>query len=118
MVSNSGGLVMMDRASSNQATKQTSNQSTKQPSIRSFRSPRHLAVLVLMAIQFQAEELDSKVRELWTRLSSKDDTFSQIHDTQQLLQVSVMKLKQDLDHSIVQNNTFHNNVSIAKRLFL
>merc|ERR1719300_1932984 len=66
----------------------------------------------------KAEELDVKVRELWNRLSNKDETFDLLHTNHQMLDMSVKKLKQDINQSILRNNTLHSNVNIAKKLFM
>ena len=68
-------------------------------------------------ISFQADELDQKVRELWSRLSCPEATFDQLVGQQQCLEVSVNRLKSDLDQSIIKNNKLQQNVSFSKRLF-
>ena len=59
-----------------------------------------------------------RVRELWNRLSSKDKTFDHLQTNHQMLDMSVKKLRQDLNQSILRNNTLHSNVTIAKNLFM
>ena len=68
-------------------------------------------------ISFQAEELDQKVRDLWSRLSCPEAAFDQLLGQQQSLEMSVNKLKSDLDQSIMKNNKLQQNVSFSKRLF-
>lgn len=65
----------------------------------------------------KAEELDEKVRAMWTRLSSRDEALCQLHNNHKNFGMSVTKLKSDLSQSMLQNNTFHDNVTSAKKLF-
>ena len=61
--------------------------------------------------------MDVKVRAMWTRLSSRDEALSQLHNNHKNFGMSVTKLKSDLGLSVIQNNTFHDNVTSAKKLF-
>ena len=65
----------------------------------------------------KAEELDERVRDLWTRLSSRDETFDELQSNYQKLGESVTNMKKDLNQSIIQNNTLYENVNFAKKLF-
>jgi len=66
----------------------------------------------------RAEELDSKVREMWTRLSCRDQTFDQLENDQCMkFTNSVSRLETDLNESILHHNRFMGQVSVAKKLF-
>jgi len=66
----------------------------------------------------RAEELDSKVRDMWTRLSHRDQTFDQFESERCIkFTNSVSKLETDLNESILQHNRFLGQVSVAKKLF-
>lgn len=54
---------------------------------------------------------------MWARLSSRDEALDQLHNTHKNFGMSVTKLKSDINQSILQNNTFHHNVTSAKKLF-
>ena len=62
--------------------------------------------------------MDAKVRELWSKLSSRDETFDALHTNNAQLGFSVSKLANDLNQSVAQNNTFNDHVAVAKKLFL
>ena len=57
------------------------------------------------------------MRDLWTRLSSRDETFDELQSNYQKLGESVTNMKKDLNQSIIQNNTLYENVNFAKKLF-
>merc|ERR1712179_898718 len=66
----------------------------------------------------RAEELDSKVREMWTRLSCRDETLDQLENDQCMkFTNSVSRLETDLNESILHHNRFLGQVSVAKKLF-
>jgi len=65
----------------------------------------------------RAEELDIKVRELWTRLSTRDETFEDLKNDRLNFTTSVSRLESDLNQSILQHNRFLDQVSVAKKLF-
>jgi len=66
----------------------------------------------------RAEELDSKVREMWTRLSCRDQTLDQLENDQCMkFTNSVSRLETDLNESILHHNRFLRQVSVAKKLF-
>jgi len=66
----------------------------------------------------RAEELDSKVREMWTRLSCRDQTLDQVENDQCLkFTNSVSRLETDLNESILHHNRLMGQVSVAKKLF-
>ena len=54
---------------------------------------------------------------MWARLSSRDEALDQLHNIHKNFGMSVTKLKRDINQSILQNNTFHHNVTSAKKLF-
>ena len=54
---------------------------------------------------------------MWCRLNGPDATFDQLQGQQQCLEMSVNRLKSDLDQSIRKNNELQQNVSFSKRLF-
>jgi len=64
------------------------------------------------------EELDNKVRSLWTKLSTRDESFEEFKsDRKQEFSNSVSRLKEDLSDSIQHHNKFLAQVSVAKKLF-
>jgi len=64
------------------------------------------------------DNLDNKVRSLWTKLSTRDDTFEEFKsDKKEKFSNSVNKLKDDLSESIQHHNKFLTQVSVAKKLF-
>jgi len=64
------------------------------------------------------EELDNKVRSLWTKLSTRDESFEEFKsDRKQEFSNSVSKLKEDLSDSIQHHNKFLAQVNVAKKLF-
>jgi len=65
----------------------------------------------------RAEELDLKVRDLWTRLSTRDETFDELRNDRIKFTSSVSRLENDLNESILQHNRFLDQVSVAKKLF-
>jgi len=65
----------------------------------------------------RAEELDLKVRDLWTRLSTRDGTFEELRNDRIKFTSSVSRLENDLNESILQHNRFLDQVSVAKKLF-
>ena len=62
--------------------------------------------------------MDARVRELWSKLSSRDETFDALQSNNVQLGLSVSKLANDLNQSVAQNNTFNDHVAVAKKLFL
>ena len=66
----------------------------------------------------RAEELDTKVREMWTKLSCRDQTFDQLENDECIkFTHSVSRLETDLNESILHHNRFMGQVSVAKKLF-
>lgn len=66
----------------------------------------------------RAEELDSKVREMWTRLSCRDQTLDKVENDQCIkFTNSVSRLETDLNESILHHNRFMGQVCVAKKLF-
>ena len=65
----------------------------------------------------RAEELDTKVREMWAKLSTRDQTFEELRSDRTQFTSSVSKLETDLNESIRQHNRFLDQVSVAKKLF-
>merc|ERR1712025_742076 len=64
------------------------------------------------------DELDNKVRSLWTKLSTRDETFEEFKsDKKEMFSKSVDRLKIDLSESIQHHNKFLTQVSVAKKLF-
>ena len=64
------------------------------------------------------DELDNKVRSLWTKLSTKDESFEVFKsDKKDKFTNSVNKLKEDLSESIQHHNKFLKQVNVAKKLF-
>jgi len=64
----------------------------------------------------RAEELDMKVKEMWTRLSTRDQTVDEFNQCMKFTH-SVSRLETDLNDSILQHNRFMDQVSVAKKLF-
>ena len=62
--------------------------------------------------------MDARVRDLWTRLSSRDETFDALQSNNVQFGLSVSKLTNDLNQSLAQNNTFNDHVAVAKKLFM
>ena len=65
----------------------------------------------------RAEELDTKVREMWAKLSTRDQTFEELRSDRTQFTSSVSRLETDLNESIQQHNRFLDQVSVAKKLF-
>ena len=64
------------------------------------------------------DNLDNKVRSLWTKLSTRDETFEEFKsDKKEKFSNSVNKLKDELSESIQHHNKFLTQVSVAKKLF-
>merc|ERR1712142_927641 len=64
------------------------------------------------------DELDNKVRSLWTKLSTRDETFEEFKsDKKEMFTKSVDRLKIDLSESVDHHNKFLTKVSVAKKLF-
>jgi len=65
----------------------------------------------------RAEELDTKVREMWAKLSTRDQTFEELRSDRTQFTSSVSRLETELNESIQQHNRFLDQVSVAKKLF-
>merc|ERR1712142_870510 len=64
------------------------------------------------------DELDNKVRSLWTKLSTRDETFEEFKsEKKEMFTKSVDRLKIDLTESVDHHNKFLTKVSVAKKLF-
>merc|ERR1712142_104831 len=64
------------------------------------------------------DELNNKVRSLWTKLSTRDETFEEFKsDKKEMFTKSVDRLKIDLSESVDHHNKFLTKVSVAKKLF-
>lgn len=64
------------------------------------------------------EELDNKVRTLWTKLSARDEIFEEFKsDTKFEFSNSVSKMKDELSNSIQKHDKFLTQVRVAKKLF-
>eukprot|EP00092_Neocalanus_flemingeri_P028126 GFUD01030546.1.p1 GENE.GFUD01030546.1~~GFUD01030546.1.p1 ORF type:complete len:675 (-),score=159.15 GFUD01030546.1:69-2093(-) len=62
------------------------------------------------------EELDNKVKSMWSKLSNREESFEEFKSDKKFSN-SVSKLTEDLSESIQQHNKFLTQVNVAKKLF-
>jgi len=65
----------------------------------------------------RAENLDMKLQEMWTRLSSQGDTLEQLKSEKRRFTFSVDLLEEELSESRTQHRNLVEQVNVAKKLF-
>jgi len=65
----------------------------------------------------RTDELDIKMRELWTRLSSQSDTLEELKLEKRKFTSSVDMLEEELSESFIQHTRLMDQVNVVKKLF-
>jgi len=65
----------------------------------------------------RADELDTKLQELWTRLSSQTDTLEELKSEKRRFTFSVDLLEEELTESRTQHKKLVDQVNVVKKLF-
>jgi len=65
----------------------------------------------------RADELDTKLQELWTRLSSQTDTLQELKSEKRRFTFSVDLLEEELTESRTQHRKLVDQVNVVKKLF-
>jgi len=65
----------------------------------------------------RADELDTKLQELWTRLSSQTDTLEELKSEKRRFTFSVDLLEEELTESRMQHKKLVDQVNVVKKLF-